>query len=51
MDKLLRREVVLTVICSIIFVAFVLELVQCFTDGLIGGIPEEEAEDEKIEQH
>ena len=50
MDKLLRREVVLTVICSIVFLAFVLELVQCFTDGC-GGIPEEEADDEKIEQH
>lgn len=51
MDKLLRREVVLPVLCGIIFVAFVLELVQCFTNGLIGGIPEEEAEDEKIERH
>ena len=50
MDKLLRREVVLTVICSIICMAFVLELAICVVDGR-GGIPEEEAEDEKIEQH
>lgn len=46
MDKLLSREVVLTVLCSILFLAFVLELVQCVTVGLTGGIPEEEAEDE-----
>ncbi len=49
MDKLLRREVVLSVMCSIIFVAFVLELVQCFTIGATGGIPEEEAEDENTD--
>ena len=46
MDKLLKREVVMTVIFSIIFVAFVLQLVQCITVGRTGGIPEKEAEDE-----
>lgn len=49
MDKLLCREVVLTAMCSILFLAFVLELVQCFTVGLTGGIPEEEAEDESCD--
>lgn len=49
MDKLLSREVVLTVMCSISFTALILEIVQCFTVGLTGGIPEEEAEDESCD--
>ena len=46
MDKLLRREFIMTVIFNIIFVAFVLQLVQCITVGFTGGIPEKESEDE-----
>lgn len=49
MDKLLSREVVLTVLCSISFTALILEIVQCVTVGLTGGIPEEEAEDESCD--
>lgn len=45
MDKLLRREVVLTVICSITITAAMWEFVQCIILGF-GGIPEKEAEDE-----
>lgn len=46
MDKLLRREIIMPILCSIIFNASILELAQCITDGRTGGIPEEEAEDE-----
>lgn len=49
MDKLLSREVVLTVMRSISFTALILEIVQCVTVGLTGGIPEEEAEDESCD--
>lgn len=49
MDKLFSREVVLTVMCSISFTALILEIVQCVTVGLTGGIPEEAEEDESYD--
>lgn len=50
MDKLLSREVIMIVICSITITALMWEIVQCIIVGF-GGIPEEEAEDEKIKRH
>lgn len=46
MDKLSSREVIMIVICAITFAALIWEIVQCIIVGF-GGIPEEEAEDEK----
>lgn len=46
MDKLPSREIILTIIFCIAFSALVMQIVQCITVGLMGGIPEEEAEDE-----
>ncbi len=30
-----------------LFYCFVMQVVQCFTEGRTGGVPEDEAEDEK----
>lgn len=46
MDKLTSREAIMIVICAITFTALIWEIVQCIIVGF-GGIPEEEAEDEK----
>ncbi len=33
---------------GILFYCFVMQLAQCITEGLTSGVPEDEAEDEKI---
>lgn len=40
------RELIMSVMCGGLFYLLVMQITQCVTDGLIGGIPEEEAEDE-----
>lgn len=42
------REVLMSAGCGLLFYCFVMQLTQCFTEGRTGGIPEDEAEDEKI---
>ncbi len=46
MDKLQVREMLMSAGCGILFYFLVMQIVQCFTAGRIGGISEEAAEDE-----
>lgn len=40
------RELIMSVLCGVLFYFLVMSVVQCFTAGRIGGISEEAAEDE-----
>lgn len=40
------QELMMSVFCGALFYFLVMQITQCFTEGLIGGIPEEESEDE-----
>ena len=40
------RELIMSAGCGILFYFLIMQIVQCFTMGRIGGIPEEAAEDE-----
>lgn len=43
------RELIMSVFCGTLFYLLVMQIVQCFTAGRIGGIPEEAAEDENCD--
>ncbi len=49
MDKLQVRELLMSVFCGTLFYFLVMQIVQCFTAGRIGGISEEAAEDENCD--
>lgn len=40
------REYIMSAVCGILFYFLIMQIVQCFTAGRIGGISEEAAEDE-----
>ncbi len=40
------RDFIISAVCGILFYFLIMQIVQCFTAGRIGGIPEEAAEDE-----
>lgn len=40
------REFIMSLTCGGLFYLLVIQITQCVTVGLMGGIPEEEAEDE-----
>lgn len=42
------REVLMSAGFGILLYCLVMQITLCFTEGLTGGIPEDEAEDEKI---
>lgn len=49
MDKLQVRELLMSVFCGTLFYFLIIQIVQCFTAGRIGGISEEAAEDESCD--
>lgn len=46
MRRITVRELIMSVTCGGLFYLLVMQITQCVTNGLIGSIPEEEAEDE-----
>lgn len=43
------RELIMSVFCGVLFYLLIMQIVQCFTAGRIGGISEEAAEDENCD--
>ena len=43
------RELIMSVFCGTLFYFLITQIVQCFTEGHIGGISEEAAEDESCD--
>ncbi len=42
------REVLMSMSCGILYYFLIMQITQCITEGLTGGISENEAEDEPI---